>query len=352
MPSLSVIGRMWRTFLAFGAALAVLAAFLFILGPAALIARLAEADPGVFAVGLLAVLGALLCWSLALRRLLRCSSESISVGRAFVAYAASMFGKQVLPMGHAGGPALVAYAFERETGLSYDRTLGVVTVSEFLNFAASLLLAVVGTVWLILFAPAVPEIRVFQAGVAAFAIGLGAAAAVFWYRRRTVTRLAAGAARLGRVTVGRLSSRVDAALAPDRVTAGIARYYETIDAVAEDRRAVGAAYVYTQVGWILFALPLYTAGLAIDADVSLALALFLVPAAGLVTVVPLPGGLGGFELVLAGALVAFAGLELAVAGAVVVLYRLCAYWFMVVVGGMGSVYGTATVRDMARRAGE
>ena len=68
--------------------------------------------------------------------------------------------------------------------------------------------------------------------------------------------------------------------------------------------------------------------------VSPALAVFLVPMAGLATWLPLPGGLGGVEVALAAGLVAATGVGVGAAAAVAILHRLCAYWAVVAVDGV------------------
>lgn len=337
---------MKRSLITFGASIALLVGSLFALDPTALLEQLVRTDLGVFALGLPAVLLSLVCWSQAFRRLLAASGGPLSSRRAFFAYGTAMFGKQVLPMGQAGGPAIMAYTFDREVSLGYNRTFAVVSVAEFLSVTASSTLAVVGVVYLLLYTSTVPGIRVLQFGVLVFAAAIVLFAAVFWYRRNTVERAVAGTAVLLRLSVGRLSRRLGAALAPERVDAEIGRYYETVDEVVADRRAVLVAYGLIQTGWVLFTVPLYTGALALGIRLPIALVLFVVPAAGLATVAPLPGGLGGFEIVLGAILVALTGHELALVAAIVLLYRLCSYWFMVFVGGASSAYSATTVRDL------
>jgi uncharacterized protein (TIRG00374 family) len=85
-------------------------------------------------------------------------------------------------------------------------------------------------------------------------------------------------------------------------------------------------------------LPLYTSGLALGVDIPLALVVLLVLLGHLVAALPLPGGLGGVEIVLAGLLTALVGVEAAVAAGVVLLYRLASYWFLILVGVAAAVY--------------
>lgn len=341
-----------RTLLAFGAAVFVLLLLLWAIGTDPLVRELATADLRIFALGPLAVLLALGCRIEALRRLLAASGTSIPLRRAFFAYGTGAFGRQVLPFGTVGGPAIMAYTLDRETGLGYDRTLAVVTVNQFLTQIASLVLALVGVAYLLAFAPHVPGLGLLRIGVPVVAVGLLASAAAFWTRRDAVAVVVRGVARLLQRTVGRLSARLEAALAPGRVGAELDRYYGTIDAVAGERRSILAAAGLVQVGWLLSAVPLYTGALALGVRLPVALVLFVAPVSGLAALVPLPGGLGGFEAVLAGILVVLTGLELASVAAIVVLYRLCSYWFVLLVGSVAVAYGATTVRELGAGSDE
>lgn len=83
----------------------------------------------------------------------------------------------------------------------------------------------------------------------------------------------------------------------------------------------------------------------------LALSLVLVPAGGLATLLPTPGGLGGTEVGTAAALVVLTGATVDVAAAAVLLYRVASYWFVVLVGGASSLYLSVGFADL-RPAGK
>ncbi|MDY6780367.1 MAG: lysylphosphatidylglycerol synthase domain-containing protein, partial [Halobacteria archaeon] len=53
---------------------------------------------------------------------------------------------------------------------------------------------------------------------------------------------------------------------------------------------------------------------------------------------PLPGGLGSVEITLAIVLASLTALSLTQASAVALLYRICVYWFVLVLGGLSLSY--------------
>jgi uncharacterized protein (TIRG00374 family) len=246
--------------------------------------------------------------------------------------------KQVVPMGHSGGPVFVSYAVSRETDAPYESTLAAATVVEFVNVASSLLLATGGLAVVLLGSdgPLEPVFLVLLAGLAVASGGLLGAGALVYYRRSLVERLVLWVAATGRATLGRLSGRVREALAAERIQGTFETYYAAFDRALVDRTEVRRAAVFSLLGWALFLLPLYTSLVAIGDPVPYALVVFVVPVLSLVNVVPLPGGLGGFEVALAAVLVALVGIELPAATAGVFLYRLSNYWFVVLVGVVAS----------------
>jgi hypothetical protein len=337
---------MRRPLLAFVVSLLVLAAFLLVLGPVELAAELAATDPLLFALGLLAMLVTLGCWSEGLRPLLTGAGARATSWRVLVAYCTSMLGRQLLPAGALGGPALTALTVERETVLAYDRTLAAVTVAEFLSVLASLALTATAIPVLLLGAPTLAQLRPVLFAVGLFVVVLLGGTLLFWFRRRTIERALLGAVRfLGR-TIGTLSARLRAWLAPDRVRAALGRFYETVDVIAADPATLSRSFGLHLAGWVFAAVPLYTSALALDVRLPFALALVLVPVGDLVAVLPLPGGLGGTEIALAALLAALAGLALPRATAVVLLYRLCSYWFLILVGAVASVFSATRMADL------
>lgn len=334
---------MRRAVIAFALGLCFLAAFVVFVGPARLSARLAETNVAVFAVGLVAVGASLVCWSEGLRPLLANSGADVSRWRLLVAYTAAMLGRQVLPLGAVGGPAVTAYTVEREVDLGYDETLAIVAVAEFLSTVASLTMAGVGVAFLLTEIAAVQRLRFLVYGAGGFAVALLVLGVVFLVRRDAVRKAVQAGAWLGRTTVGRVSERAAAVLARERMGTALGRFYDTVDDLGGNRWTVTYVTALHFVGWVLAAVPLYTSALALDASVSIALALLLVPTAGLVDILPMPGGLGGVEIFLGALIAAVGGMELALAAGVVLLYRICSYWFLIVLGGVASAYSAADV---------
>lgn len=338
---------MRRALVGFAIAIATLVTFLLLLDPAAIWAVLRGASVPWFGAGLLAVLGAVACWAESMRRVLIAAGGHLGPVRGFAAYGTGMLAKQILPMGNTGGIAIMAYAIGREADLDLDRSLAVVTIGDFLGLLSTLVLAFIGIGYVVLTLPPSRLVDAALVGVALVGLVFIILAVMLLYWRSLLRRLVLAVARVLRLSVGRISNRVSSKLSPRSVDSGIERYFATFDAAATDRRAMMIAAGLAMLGWTLFAVPLYTSATAVGESIAFGLVLFVVPVGGLATAVPLPGGIGGVEFAVTGMLLAVTAIEPAVAAAIVLLYRLCVYWFLILIGA-GSLTVTATdLRSLA-----
>ncbi|SIR98619.1 conserved hypothetical protein [Haladaptatus litoreus] len=316
-------------------------------------AELASANPVFIVLGFIVVLIALFCWSEAVRCLLDCPETPVEGWRFRGAYLASFFAKQIVPIGRASSPFLLAYIVSSEMSIDRDRTLGVALVVEVLNLTASLSLGLFGLIFLALSDQFITLfIPMLSLQIAVLLTGgcLLATDTLYRYKQLVLRPVAVMAGRLlslVRAISGNRSQRLQLRLRPIQARTRLIRdvlrlrvraYSTEVSLVFENRQQIGIAFGWSVVGWICFCLPLYASFLALDQHVSILLPLFLIPASGVARVIPLPGGLGGVEVVLGGMIVALTGVDVGTAGGVVLLYRLLSYWGILVLGGMYSMY--------------
>jgi hypothetical protein len=313
--------------------------------------RALAARPGPLALAFVATLAAYGCWGVATARVLRTVEPALPVGRVTVSFLAGTFLKLVLPLGYAGGVPLMSYVYTTEFDVEYRPTLAATTASELVVFLGSVGVAVAGGVASLLVVDGGPaavlgvvrETGVWRVLAAAALVSLAlpvAAAALVRYWRRALRQVALGAATLGRVTLGRAVPRVDRLLAPAAVATTVESFADTFEGATSDRETVAGAAVLAVLGWLAFSLPLYLALLAVSAPIQPALAFLLVPAAGVATLLPIPGGLGSTEVGTTALLVFITPYPVEVLAAGVLLSRVASYWFVVAVGALASAYLT------------
>lgn len=317
-------------------ALLLLAAFLLAIGPAAVAAELAGADPIPLAVGAVGSLAALVSWSEAQRRLHRAAGARVPAGQFLRGYLVGVFGKQVLPGGQVGGPAVVAYAVGRETALAYESDLAAVTVGKLLGTIGAAVPVLAG---LALVSVPAAAARPALAALAVAVLGIAGVVVVARARPAALAALLRGAGRTTHRTLGRVSTRVRRLTTPAAVEAVVDRGRGTFAAVGRDSRALAVAFGLTVAGWACAAIPLWGAAHAVGVATPLAVALFAVPIASIGTLVPLPSGAGGVDLVLGGLLVAVLAVAPPTAAAVVLLYRVLVDVLPAIAGAVaGSAY--------------
>jgi len=309
----------------------------------AILDALAAADPVLVTFAAVLSISAQLCWSLTTTTILEGVDETLPRRRIQLGYLAGTFGKQVLPLGNAGGSAILAYVIADDLNRRFRDIFAPVAASELLVFAGSVGVAIVGLVS-ILFDPYSGLSTGFVVAVLTVTVGsVIVAGAVLAYRIHLVATLVAHAAWLVRATVGRVSVRVHSSLAPERIQDGTEAFLDAFGTATSETRRLVVATTVAVAGWVAFSLALYLGLLSVGAPISVGMALFLTPAAGVVTLLPTPGGLGSTEVGLTAAVSVVVTASPAVVAAGVIVFRLVTYWLVVVVGGGASLYLSATV---------
>lgn len=305
------------------------------------------ADPLLLAVGVVAALAGFAGWSEALRHVLPPDARAVGRRRGFLVYATGGLVRNVLPVGYASSIAVLAYVYRREAAVPLHRSLAAVSVAELLIAVGSTAVAGGGLVLLVASGPVTPLVGQLALGALVLAVGGTLTGALVWYRRETVRRLVHAVAGSVAGAANRLPPRFGDRLAPSAVEESIADYLGALSTVSARRRDVWIAAGYAAFGWLALVAALYASGLAAGYPIPIAVALFVVPVAGYATVLPVPGGLGGYEVGVAGALHLLAGFDLAAALAVTLLFRVCSYWAVIAVGGVASTYLSVDVRRLS-----
>jgi uncharacterized protein (TIRG00374 family) len=305
----------------------------FVAGWGEIVATLREARPRWLALACLSTLLGLIAWGKAWQVVLAVIGIEVRFRRLVVTYFAATFANYVTPFGQAGGEPFIAYVLSQDTDASYEDSLASVVTADLLNLLPFFNFAAVGLAVLVLRARLPATVRPLAFGLTALAIAVPAIVYVCWNYRDIVE---AGVLWL-LAPVARRTDRLSLDGSRDRIE----RFYGSLEVLAAEPRELLYALVFSYVGWVLFALPLYFAALTIGESIDPLLILFIVPASTVAGVLPTPGGTGGVETVLVLLLGPLVGVTVPVAAAVALVYRVASYWFAIVVGGIGSLYVVA-----------
>ena len=341
-------GRTRATVLGFAGAIAVFAVLFWLAGVDDLLAQLAGADRRLVGLVLLATLGWLAAWGLALRVVLSVLGIQLSVPRALFVFTGAMFANNVTPFGQAGGEPITALLISRVADTEYETGLAAIASVDTLNFVPSITIALIGVGYFVTEATLGTSRRLELALVAVVVLAVGVPTLVYlgWQRRY---RLEARIVGVLTPLVRRVASHVPRV--PEPTVEGVERringFFRAIERVAANPRGLALALALSSLGWLCQMLGLWLAFRAVGTPIPLSVALFVVPIGAIAGVTPLPGGAGGIESVLVVLLVAapLAGVTEAVALAAVVVFRGMVYWTPTVLGGVAT--GAVGLRSRA-----
>ena len=294
---------------------------------------LARADLRWVAIACLSTCGYLLAWTKTWQVVLDAGGISIPYRELVPTYLAATFANYTTPFGQAGGEPFIAYVLSADTHASYEESLASVSTADLLNLLPFFTFAGVGLAALAITGTVPPGARSILVGLAAIAIGVPALVYGAWRRRDLVENILTTLAhpvtkRTDRIAMAQVNARIDS-------------FYDQLARIADEPRDLLVGLVYSYLGWVFFAAPLYFAALALGLPVDPLLVAFLVPASSLAGFVPTPGGLGGVSTALVALVVALTPVGAGPAAALALLYRATSYVFALAVCGPTALYVTA-----------
>ncbi|QSG11002.1 putative flippase [Halapricum desulfuricans] len=334
------------TVLLFLVALAVLGALVWVAGVEETLTALGRARLPLVAVVVALTVVWLVSWGLSLYVVLGALGAPVSAPKAVLVFTAAMFSNNITPFGQAGGEPVSALLISEAADSEYETGLAAIASVDTLHFVPSIGMALLGVALFGMDAVTASRDLAISISilVGLFVLVVGAAVLIYHYHHRIEQALATVvtpiARALSRVIPGRTPPGMRA------VENRIGSFFESIDRVGADRRALALAGGFSTIGWFTLGVTLWTAVIAVEASIPLAAALVAVPIGLIAGATPLPGGSGAIETAIAAILVSLTPVSNGGAVAAVLVYRLATYWLPTVVGGLVATgLGARTVRS-------
>lgn len=323
-------GTALKVLASFAAAGVLLYFFGTVVGWDEILSTLRDADLRWLAVACLSSTFCLVIWAKSWDVILAVVDVDIPLPSLVSTYFAGTFADYVTPFGKAGGGPFIAYILSTDGRVSYQESLAGVVIADLLNMLPFFTFAGFGFTVLFVRGSVPPRAEPLVGGLALLAFGIPVLVYLGWRHRGVVERLVVGlarpvASRTKYVDVDSLSNRVD-------------EFYDRVDRIAARPKALVVTLVYSYLGWLFFAAPLFLAGQTLGVSIDPLLVLFIVPASTLAGVAPTPGGLGGVEAAIVGLLVVLTPVNTATAAAVALVYRVASYWYVLGIGGVAALY--------------
>ncbi len=351
------MGNRTRAVVGFAVALGLIGLFVYSVGFEDVADALGETDGVSVALGTAAVFGSFAFRGMVWVRLLRAVGHGVGTARIYAVYLACTSVKFVTPYGQVSALPLMTYVLVSYSDADYDDGFASVVSIDITSYPVPLVtFGVLSFVYFVVAGPAT-DLGGYPVAFAILLLVITVPLFFVMFARATVERLAvfvAGVAARVVEALARLAERVADFLVPgfvegtaegtlgflaeENIRDRIAGFYATLDSVVENRNNLGVAVVYAHAAWFLLALPLYFILPAFGESAGIGVVVFIVALSRLGVLVPLPGGLGTVDILLAGIISLVTGLSLPAATAAALVYRLLTYWLPVFVGAVSLVY--------------
>lgn len=332
-----------RILLAFGIALSLIGIFVYAVGWEDVLAAVSRTSPTIYALAFASMLLCLFCRTLVWHLILGIVDSRRPFWLITGVFLTSMFAKYVVPYGQITSGVGIAAIISRYYETEYEQGLAGVLSADFLNYIPYYSFGTLGAIYVLTVYSPADAFSTWIAPVLLLLVILATVLGLMKWRRQVLLSVVLRVTS----TINRLHSRLVGRelgiLNPENVKQRFRGFFTTLELVSRDRRSVLAALVLAHTGWFALAGTLYFTSLAMDHQIPVGVAFFVLAMSKLGFVVPTPGGIGGVEFTLASVLYILSPIGFATATAIALLWRISSYWFTILLGGLTAI--AVTIKD-------
>lgn len=316
-----------------GAGGAVLAGYLYTVGAEAVLSRLAAVAPWALAVVALLVVLEGVADAVGVWASVAPLGDGVSPAASVQFALAGDFFDTLSPAGPVSSEPIMARFYAVATATGYAEALGVRSTAKYVKSGVQVSVSAVLGLLVLVGAPGLTPVLV------TFGLSIGGLALFGVAVLRTRDRLSSGLVAVLAPVVTRVSGLYrDQPHGRAFVADGVERYWERVVGFREAPGLLALIAVGGVAEQLLTAAALWAALAGFGVDAALLPILVVVPLPQAASVVPVPGSLGAYDVLLGGALVVATGVPAAAATAAVLVVRTCSLPFSGVVGGIAVAY--------------
>ncbi|WP_226013298.1 lysylphosphatidylglycerol synthase transmembrane domain-containing protein [Halomicrobium salinisoli] len=321
--------RILRFLVGVGAGGAILAGYLYTVGAETVLDRLVAVTPWALALVALLVVLEGLADAIGVWASIAPLNDGISPGESVKFALAGDFFDTLSPAGPVSSEPIMARFFSVATDTGYSEALGVRSTAKYVKAGTQACFSAILGLFVLVGSPdATPILATFGLSIGGLVVFGGA---VLRFRASISKGLVAVLTPIVTLLSGLYRDQpYDRAF----VAAGVDRYWRRIVGFQERPRLLALIGVGGLVEQTLTATALWVALAGVGAESVFLPILIVVPLPQLASVVPIPGSLGAYDLLLGGALVVAAGVPTAVATAAVLVVRTLSLPFSGIAGGI------------------
>ncbi|AHG02169.1 hypothetical protein HALLA_19920 (plasmid) [Halostagnicola larsenii XH-48] len=308
---------------------AILGGYLYTVGAETVLARMTTVAP--WALGIVAVLVVLegIADGIGVWASIAPLGDGLSGSKSVQFALAGDFFDTLSPAGPVSSEPIMARFFSVETGTGYAEALGVRSTAKYVKSATQVLVSGLLGIFLLVDTPNATPILLTLGGSLAGLVVFGGV--VLWSR----TQLSSALVVVLTPIVARISGLYrEQPYGRDFVAAGVERYWSRLVGFRETPGLLALIAIGGLVEQLLTAAALWVAFAGLGVDSVFLPILVIIPLPQIASVVPIPGSLGAYDLLLGGALVVVTGVPTAVATAAVLLVRTLTLPFSAIAGGV------------------
>lgn len=316
----------------------ILGGLILLFGPRATADALRSFQPMEAVVVILLATSWLALRAEAMYQTVQVSLPEITRWDCLTAFLSGVFVASIFPVGNVGGVVSAAYVLKENAGVPGSTTVGVLSAWEVLNMIASMSVAVVGILVVLLPGGRVDPAVLTLVGI--FATIVVVTMILWQFRRSWLTTLSWHAARLLHAVVVRIAPTTAERFAPTILAARGRRFTAGFTTLTSRPRVLGQTVLVLVLAWTALGAALLVSFRSLGSELPIGVALLVPQVAGLAGIIPLPGGLGSIDATLVALLVSLTSEHLDTIGAAVLVFRVATYWWgllvsTIVVMGLG-----------------
>ena len=334
--------------LRFVLAVLILGGLILLFGPRATAQTLQAFQPMEAAMVLVLTTSWLVLRAEAMYQTIRVSLPAVTRRDTLTAFLTGVFVASIFPVGNVGGIVSSAYVIRDKTGVPGSTTVGILSAWEVLNMIASMSVAVVGIVVVLVPGGRVDPAVLSMVGIVVTIVLI--TLALWRFRREWLVILSWYAANLLHAVVSRIAPSTADRFAPTILAARGRRFASGFSTLTSRPSVLGRTVLVLVLAWTALGVALLVSFRALSTDLSFGVALLVPQLAGLAGLIPLPGGLGSIDATLVALLVSLTTEQLETIGAAVLVFRMATYWWglllsTVAVVGLGIKVGQSVSVD-------
>lgn len=287
---------------------------------------MSEANPLYVLAAAVFGLITLIVWSINWKNFFEISGINEGYLRSFQLHAASGFLNLVTPLGQFGGQPVMAYLVSKESDSSYEKSLATLSSADLIVIMPVAVFSMLGIMYMTVTGGLSSELirmSMFVYLLALFGVFMGY---LGWYKPKILKDILFKVFSKVDYLTGKESNLVN------KIDDFLTTLEDSYREIGKDPRGIVRSMAIVHVAYISKFLAMLAVMMSLNIDISFFHVMLLVPLASVANFSPTPGSAGTFEAAMAGLILLFVNVPLAMAVTAAVLYRVSTFWVGILVG--------------------